>query len=46
MSDFLVFYAHLRSKLKLGPEFIWGYEMRLELFLEWQLVANKVKMAF
>ena len=46
MSYLLVIYPHSPSKLKLGPEFIWGYEMRLEVFLEWQLVANKLKMAF
>ena len=34
MPDLLVFHAHSRTKLKLGPEFIWGYEMRLEVFLE------------
>ena len=46
MPDLLVFYAHSRSKLKLGPEFIWVNKMRIEVFLEWQLVANKVKMVF
>ena len=34
-----MFHAHSRTKLKLGPELIWGYEMRLEMFLEQPEVA-------
>ena len=41
-----MFYAHSRPKLKLGPEFIWGYEMRLEVFLEQQLIATNFNWCF
>ena len=41
-----MFFHHSASKLKFGPELIWGYEMRLEVFLEQQLIATNFNWCF